>query len=730
RLHNLYGPTECAVDVSYWPCPRDTEAPAVVPIGRPVANTRLYVLEPSGAPAPVGVPGELYLAGAQVGQGYHGRPELTRERFLPDPFVSGERMYRTGDKARWRSDGTVEYLGRLDFQVKVRGFRIELGEIETNIARHPAVHDAVVMAHNDDAGDSRLVAYVVPSTNAAESTESEVVERWTDVFDRAYTHADETGDAVESGFNIAGWVSSYDKRPIPAAEMHEWVDRTVDRILDLRPRRVLEIGCGTGLLLFRVAPHVEHYHGIDIAASGLEGIRNDPAFEHLADRVTLELARADEISRLPAGSFDTVVVNSVVQYFPSAEYLVRMLEDAIRLVVPGGTIFLGDIRLRPLLETLHTSVALHDAPDAMSIADLRARVQQRMWNETELVLDPAIFDHLRQHLGEIGQVETMIKRGRAANELSKFRGDVVLRVRAATPPASGNVRAASIDAVRSLLGASPETLHLADLVDSRIARDERARDLLANAPGQSTVRDLRAALATPLLGAIDPETLATIDERYAVTLLWPQTNTPGRFDAILRKKGTARPQPVPPMAAQEVERPWAEFAHQAAAEAFTLDEVARLRTHLARTLPDYMIPSTFVRLDVLPLTPSGKADRKALRPPAVQRSERRFVAPQTETQAFVAALWADVLRIERVGTADGFLELGGHSLLAMRILGRVRGEFGVTVPLDSLLRGDSVAQFAALVDAARRAAPELEDEIALVPVSRDKFRRAAKEPAT
>ncbi len=699
RLHNLYGPTECAVDVSYWPCPRDTEVPAVVPIGRPVANTRLYVLEPSGAPAPIGVPGELYLAGVQVGLGYHKRPELTRERFLPDPFVAGERMYRTGDKARWRADGTVEYLGRLDFQVKVRGFRIELG-------------------------------YVVPSTDAAESADGEVVARWTDVFDRAYTHADETGDAVESGFNIAGWVSSYDKRPIPAAEMHEWVDRTVDRILDLRPRRVLEIGCGTGLLLFRVAPHVEHYHGIDIAASGLAGIRSDPAFAAIADRVNLDLARADEISSLTAGSFDTVVVNSVVQYFPTAEYLVRVLEDAVRLVAPGGTIFLGDIRLRPLLETLHTSVALHDAPDTLSIADLRARVQQRMWNETELVLDPAIFDHLRQHLGDIGQVEVMIKRGRAVNELSKFRGDVMLRVRAALPPVTASLRATTIDDVHSLLVSGPEALHLTELVDARIGGDQLARDLLATAPGQGTVRDLRAAVAAARLGGIDPETLATIDDRYDVRLLWPQSNTPGRFDAILRKRGTARLQTVSALAAAEIVRPWSEFAHQAAAEAFTLDEVARLRTHLARTLPDYMIPSTFVRLDALPLTPSGKVDRKALRPPAVQRSERGFVAPRTETETFVAALWGDVLRIERVGTADGFLELGGHSLLAMRILGRVRGEFGVTVPLDSLLRGDSVAQFAALVDDARRATPEPDDDIALVPVSRESFRRAAKEPAT
>ncbi|MEO8334159.1 MAG: amino acid adenylation domain-containing protein [bacterium] len=168
RLHNLYGPTECAVDVSYWACPVSTVPPAVVPIGRPVANTQLYVLDARGEPCAIGVPGELYLAGAQVGMGYYNRPELTAEKFVADPFssASNARMYRTGDKARWRPDGTVEYLGRLDFQVKIRGYRIELGEIEAALTSHANVREAAVVARNDGAGEHRLVAYVVAEGKA------------------------------------------------------------------------------------------------------------------------------------------------------------------------------------------------------------------------------------------------------------------------------------------------------------------------------------------------------------------------------------------------------------------------------------------------------------------------------------------------------------------------------------------------------------------------------------
>ncbi|MBV9774839.1 MAG: amino acid adenylation domain-containing protein, partial [Gemmatimonadetes bacterium] len=172
ELHNLYGPTEAAVDVTHWACERGG-AVRVVPIGRPVWNTRLYVLDGSGEPVPVGVPGELHIGGVQVARGYLGREELTAEKFVPDPFSSeeGARLYRTGDRARWRSDGALEYLGRLDGQVKVRGFRIEPGEIESVLRRHLRITDCAVLAREDTPGERRLVAYVVGSADAGELRE-------------------------------------------------------------------------------------------------------------------------------------------------------------------------------------------------------------------------------------------------------------------------------------------------------------------------------------------------------------------------------------------------------------------------------------------------------------------------------------------------------------------------------------------------------------------------------
>ncbi|RMH66209.1 MAG: amino acid adenylation domain-containing protein [Calditrichaeota bacterium] len=160
-LHNLYGPTEAAVDVTWWPCSAD-DAHASTPIGYPIANTRIYIMDAAMRLLPPGVAGELVIAGVQVANGYHNRPELTAEKFIPDPFDkrTGATMYRTGDLARFMPDGAIEFLGRIDHQVKLRGLRIELGEIENALKALDVVRDAVVLVKDFNAGDQRLVAYI------------------------------------------------------------------------------------------------------------------------------------------------------------------------------------------------------------------------------------------------------------------------------------------------------------------------------------------------------------------------------------------------------------------------------------------------------------------------------------------------------------------------------------------------------------------------------------------
>ena len=250
KVYDLYGPTEDTVYSTF--ALRTSSGPQT--IGRPVADTQIYLLDRQLQPVPIGVPGELHIGGHGLARGYYLQPDMTEKKFIPNPFdsVAGSRLYKTGDLARYRPDGTIQFLGRMDNQVKVRGFRIELGDIENALRASPLVRETVVMAREDVPGEKKIVAYVVENSSPASSEiEHQQVEDWHEVWDQTYAQPETEGDAT---FNLVGWTSSYTGELVSTEEMKEWVEATVQRIQQLKPERVLEIGCGTGLLLFRLSP--------------------------------------------------------------------------------------------------------------------------------------------------------------------------------------------------------------------------------------------------------------------------------------------------------------------------------------------------------------------------------------------------------------------------------------------------------------------------------------------
>jgi amino acid adenylation domain-containing protein len=712
ELHNLYGPTEAAVDVTYWACPRENGRP-IVPIGKPVANTQIYVLDRLFEPAPIGVPGELYIGGVQVGRGYLNRPDITAERFVPDPFssIAGARLYRTGDLCRFLADGNVEYLGRLDHQVKIRGVRIELGEIESVLAQHDAVREAVVVAREDLGDDKRLVAYVVPgaprAADAARTTlGDEQVSQWQTLYEQTYGRPASDDDPT---FNIVSWNSSYTGEPIPAAEMREWVDQTVERIQALRPARILEIGCGTGLLLWRLAPGCTSYVGTDFSASVVRDLQRHLHGRNLPQVEVFERA-ADDFTGIEAGSFDAVVLNSVVQYFPGVEYLVRVLEGAVRAVAPGGHIFIGDLRSLPLLEAYHTSVQVHVAEGGLAVADLIDRVRTRMNAEEELVVDPRLFAELTRHLPRVTAVSTRLKRGSADNELTRFRYDVVLDVDGEAAAAVSEDRlhwqrdALTLGALRQTLASGCDRVIVDGIPNRRLAPIVRGLAFMHGAGPGSTVADVRRASTGGDDEAIDLEDLQALatDAGCDVDITAGDDGVDGLCTAVFyRDRRAGYRAPSLPARPSDARPNWSAFASDPLRAAMSRRLVPDLRSFLETRLPTYLVPSAFVVLESLPLSPNGKVDRRRLPAPDRGRVDAgRFVAPRTPAEEIIAGVFAEILGLDRVGVEDSFFQLGGHSLLATQLVSRIRDRFGVELPLRRVFEAPSVALLAEIVEEA------------------------------
>ncbi len=410
-----------------------------------------------------------------------------------------------------------------------------------------------------DGDGDRLVAYVVPrqgaDAEAAAADEAGQVAQWQALYDETYARGLPAESGADPTFDVQGWNSSYTGEPIPAAEMREWVDGTVARLLALEHRRVLEVGCGTGLLLFRVAPSAERYRGLDLSAVALAQVRAG-LDRHPLPQVELAQGTAGDWSGAGPGEFDLVILNSVVQYFPDVDYLARALERAVAAVAPGGAVFVGDVRSLPLLEAFHASVQLHQAPGAQPAAELARRVRRRVQDEEELVLDPALFLALARRLPAVRRVRLRMQRGRAANELTRFRYDAVLYVGGTGTGTDGGWTDTdapshpwvSLGEVERLLGEGPAALAVSGIPNARLAGEAAALELLGG-EGFATVEELRAEIGRRVRErpGVDPEALWALADRlgYEADLL-PSAED-GRFEAVFHRpaRSGCRERPLP-----------------------------------------------------------------------------------------------------------------------------------------------------------------------------------------
>jgi hypothetical protein len=424
--------------------------------------------------------------------------------------------------------------------------------------------------------------------------------------------------------------------------------------------------------------------------------------------VTVWQAAADDFSAIEPAAFDVVVLNSVVQYFPGAAYLERVLRGAVAAVQPGGHLFVGDVRSLALWEAFHTSVEVAWAEPGARREDIQDGLRRRMRQEPELVVGLEFFAGLASRLPAVTGMEVQLRRGRLANELAAFRYDVWLEVGGAGAPAAPLEelrwdRTGSISALRKALAERDlESRVVRGVPNARVAEAVAALAWVRGGVEPATVGAWRQRWAETQPPGVEPEAIweMAAELGYEVHVGWG--DAPDTVDVLLRKRkpGTAavaagwqRLKRIDPSLREHTNDPQRSEAGQRL--------IPVLRDYLRERLPDYMVPSAFVMLDALPLTPNGKVDRKNLPSPTGRPAARAggFVAPCSDIERQIAEVWQELLGVDTVGANDNFFDLGGHSLLMVRVHGRLSGIFKGNLSVVDLLRYPTVASLAAFVAA-------------------------------
>ncbi len=391
-----------------------------------------------------------------------------------------------------------------------------------------------------------------------------------------------------------------------------------------------------------------------------------------ANRVKLFQREADNFEGL--GKFEGIILNSVAQYFPGVDYLIRVIESAVKHVADGGFIFLGDLRSLPLQDAYHVSVQFNRAKESLSADELRYKVNLRARQEEELLVDPKLFQALAERLPLIKHIEIKPKGGRALNELTEFRYSAILRI-GQTPPLVKIERwevcedgGETLDQVRQLLKKEQsEAIGFRGLANKRLGRTVSLMRRLETAGKLECAAALREELAREAVAGVEPEELYDLAKElnYAVEISWARHGMDGRYDvAFWREKETDVPNSrVAFDSLKAAHTRFGEYGNDPLLGKRIRQVVSQVKSHLQDKLPDYMVPSSIMILRSIPLTENGKVDRKALPKPEWDRVELagECAEARNPVEARLVGIWREVLGLERVGVHDNFFELGGDS---------------------------------------------------------------------
>lgn len=671
KLINIYGPTETTVICCTFDCDRVHSANT---IGTAVENYVLMVLDRHLNPLPPNVVGELYIGGIGLARGYLGAEELTRNSFINANIQGyGEvRLYKSNDLVKLSHEGNIEFIRRNDKIEKIRGFRVSLTEIDHALENHPYVDHAVSISNNDN-NEQSIISYVVLDSTSMSKFDS--VDKWKNIFENVIDYDSRN---VDTAFNVSGWTNSYTDEDISDAEMKTWLDGTVDRIAGLQPQNLLEVGCGSGMLLFNLAPRLKKYIGTDISRDALISIKNNmPEGGINGVDIAVHQMQADDLEKFGDNIVDTIICNSVIQYFPSVQYFLNVMDDFFRVLEDGGSIFLGDIRNKNLATHFHALVENAKSKE-IGTGDFHVKVAQRVHRDSEFLIDPELFRYLKLKYPQISNVRILIKRGMEANELTQFRYDVIIETKAKDNYASATEYSWHETGTMQSVEDKLKTLNNLVIRDVPNALLTKAVELVGDKHIGSFASQAKI-----------PEEFYHLGDKMGFYTEVSYSNNKDNcyFDVGFSKQGfsvlkTDWPQSV----SLEMEAPRrANIPFEAQREIKCVDEIS---DYLKAELPGFMRPKQIICIDSIPYNISGKLDRHRL--PTMKNGQRLIRTDirelNTPTEKALGKIWKRILDVDTVSQDDNFFDLGGTSFTFLGFVTELEDELGIKIPVMDIMR--------------------------------------------
>ncbi len=704
-LWNMYGPTETTI---YSIITQVKPTDQVITIGHPVGNTVVYLLDERDQPVEMGQTGQICIGGEGVSRGYINQPALSQSSFIKYNDGNGTTitLYKTGDLGKVLPDGDIQCLGRIDHQVKISGYRIELGEIESIIQSSGLVSQAIVLPRETDDGNKNLIAFAIPDLTSLEAAQKELYEKqvknWEAVYDVEYAHSD-AGQHSEANpqFNTNIWKDSFTIKIIPVEQMQDWLADITRVILSQKPQNVLEIGSGTGLIYYQIAPHLKKYIGTDFSRSGINAISNEVAKQpENYPETKLMVCAAHEVELTPAQDIDTIIINSVIQYFPGEDYLAQVLAKSMTMLNHQGRIIIGDVRDLRLLNVFKKRLLLTKLPPETETSEFEYLVDQELLKEEELCVSPEFFYNLKTLYPQISHVDIQWKQGNYVNELIAYRYTVIIHVGKTAPvikPQWINWSTLSDKStITDKLVQQPDVLALSDVDNPRLSQEILIGRGISD-PSVSNLGGLTDYIRGQNTDNGNIQQLIQTAKNAGYVCRYYLNPDPLKVNLVFVKPTDDRLIEAEYARAKTLKgEPLTNNPLMSAISAHIQQDIYKL---LAKKLPAFMIPASLTILSKFPQTKNGKIDRQVLlrRSKLARIEPTNYRGPRNDIETKLVALWKELLGVDTISIDDNFFELGGNSLIAIRLMITLEKETGKDLPLSSLFEYPTIEQLAPVI---------------------------------